>query len=206
MHEELTGTKELIFDTFIEMTSSMGYENVTIREIARKVGINAASIYYHYESKEKILEHVYEYYNCFFFDGRRPLDKMKEMVETANPEEFIIAMTRNYVSEDSKREVRMILITKIIYMRLFQDINANTIFSNHNKDDTNYIIEVMQHAISIGRVQPDFDVEIFASVMIGTMLAMGLVAFADPNYTVGLLEHETRVRLMLGRIFESALL
>ena len=33
---ELAGTKELIFDTFVEMTSVVGYENVNVRDIAKK--------------------------------------------------------------------------------------------------------------------------------------------------------------------------
>ena len=202
---ELSGTKERIFDTFIEEASSVGYEKVTIREIAKKVDINVATIYHHYESKEMILEHVYRYYATHYFDTRKPLDEMKKLVETANPEEFIFALTRNYVSDEPKKHERMILITKLIYMRLLQDTDASAMFIRHNADDIEYIVEILRHGISVGRVVPDFDMEIFASVVIGAMMAMGIEAFANPNYTVGLLDHELRVRSMLGRLFESAL-
>ncbi|MCL2166808.1 MAG: TetR/AcrR family transcriptional regulator [Clostridiales bacterium] len=203
--DEFTGTKERIFDAFIEMTSLMGYENVTVREIAKKIGINAASIYYHYESKEQILAHVYEYYSAYYFENRKPVDEMKKMIETADAEEFIFAMTRNFVSDDQKKTYRMTLITRIIYMRLFQDAAANRMFNENNKSEREYIVEIVQHGMQVGRIQADFDVEIFASVLLNSMIAMGLVAFADPGYTVGLLDHEVRVRSMLARLFTSAL-
>ena len=203
---ELIGTKERIFDVFIELTSSMGYENVTIREIAKRVDINVASIYYHYESKEKILEHVYEYYDYHYFDTRKSVEYMKKLIETADPEEFIFAIARNYESDDQKKHMRMILITKILYMRLFQDPTANNMFREHNADDYKYVSEILQHGIDVGRIQADFDLEIFARVMTGAMMAMGIEAFASPDYSVGLLDHEERVRSMLGRLIQSALL
>jgi len=179
---------------------------VTIREIAKKVNINVASIYYHYESKESILAHVYEYYSIHYFDTRAPVGDMKKLIETADAEEFIFAMARNYVSDDPKKQVRMILITKIVYMRLFQDAYANTMFLEHNLDDYRYVVEILQHGIDVGRIVPDFDMEIFARVLTGSMMAMGIEAFADANYTVGLLDHEVRVRTMLARLYNSALL
>ena len=203
---DLSKTKEKIFDTFIEMASSLGYENVTIREISTKVGINAASIYYHYESKEKILEHVYEYYGTHYFDTRLPVEEMKKLIETASAEDFIFAMCRNYVSDDPKKHIRMILITKIVYMRLYQDTYASSMFLRHNADDYRYVAEILQHGINIGLVQPGFDMEIFARILTGSLMAMGIEAFADPNYSVGLLDHEVRVREMLVRLFRTALL
>ena len=203
---ELSGTKERIFDTFIEMSSTLGYENVTVREIAKKAGINSASIYYHYESKEKLLENVYEYYSRHYFDTRKPVEIMKKILETESAEEFIFALARNFVSDDQKKHVRMILITKIVYMRLFQDEAANAIFTGNNADEAEYVINILQHGIDVGRVQPDFDLEAFAEIVIGSMVAMGIKAFANPAYTVGLLDHETRIRSMLSRLFTSGLI
>ena len=133
---------------------------------------------------------------------------MKKLIETAtieNAEEFIFAVCRNYVSDDPKKHIRMILITKIIYMRLFQDAAASKMFLEHNADDYKYVVEILQHGIDVGRVQSDFDLEIFARVLTGSMMAMGMEAFASPNYAVGLLDHEERVRSMLSRMFASGL-
>ena len=202
---ELSETKELIFDTLIELSSAYGYENVTVRDIAKKVGINVSSIYYHYESKEKILEHVYEYYQRHYFDNRKPVETMKKMIETASAEEIIFALARNFMSDDQKRHMRMILITKLIYMRLFQDTTANTMFNENNNDEISYLMEILKHGVVVGRIEPDFDLEAFAGILLGSMVAMGVMAFANPAYTVGLLNYESRMRSMVSRLFDSAL-
>src|SRR5215510_2021928 len=99
---EISGTKEIIFDSFVEMTSRLGYENVSIREIAKKVGIKPASIYNHFESKEMLLKFVYEYYLKYYYDNRKSLAEMNELVETASPEEFIRALPRTFETRDEK--------------------------------------------------------------------------------------------------------
>ena len=203
---ELVGTKERIFDACIELFSTLGYENVTVREIANKVGIKAASIYNHYPSKEQILDEVYDYYWQHYFDTRLPIEDMKKQMETEDAEAFIFAMARNFESDDPKQHVRMILITKLVYMRLFQDEAANALFAKTYADETRYVIETLQHGIAVGRVDPDFDLASFADILIGSMVAMGIRAFANPAYTVGLLEHEERMRSMLSRLLVSGLL
>lgn len=54
--------KEKIFNISIDLFSQYGYDGVSIRQIAKKVGIKESSIYNHYKSKEKILESILEYY------------------------------------------------------------------------------------------------------------------------------------------------
>jgi len=55
-------TKEKIFNVSIELFSKKGYDNVSIREIAKHVGIKESSIYNHYSKKEDILNTIFEYY------------------------------------------------------------------------------------------------------------------------------------------------
>ena len=55
-------TKEKIFDVSIDLFSQDGYDGVSIRQIAKEVGIKESSIYNHYNSKESILESILSYY------------------------------------------------------------------------------------------------------------------------------------------------
>lgn len=54
--------KEKIFNVSIDLFSQFGYDGVSIRQIAREVGIKESSIYNHYRSKESILDSILEYY------------------------------------------------------------------------------------------------------------------------------------------------
>jgi len=203
--EELSGTKEQIFDAFVEMTSSLGYENVSTREIARKVGINSASIYYHFENKATILQCAYDYYTEHQYDNRKSLDFMKSVVETANAEEIISTMTYTFETDDQKKYVRMILITKIVYTRLFQDPVANQLFLESDFSSIEFVRSVLQYGVDIGRIDADFDVDTFAYILVSSTQVMGVKSFANPTYQVAQLEEEGRILAMLARLLAAVL-
>lgn len=52
------GSRRLILDTAARLLRSGGYHQTTLREIAEAVGIRKASLYYHFASKEEIVEDV----------------------------------------------------------------------------------------------------------------------------------------------------
>lgn len=53
-------TSDRILDVALDRFSRLGYEGTSMREIARSVGIQAAGLYNHYESKEQILWRIVE--------------------------------------------------------------------------------------------------------------------------------------------------
>jgi AcrR family transcriptional regulator len=203
--DEISGTKEHIFYAFLDMTSNLGYENVSIRDITKKVGIKPASMYNHFENKGKLLEYAYDYYSRHQYDNRRPVDVMKTFIETAEAKEIIEAFRYTFQTESRKKYVRMILITKIIYMRLFQDPVANAMFAESNANNTEYVVTTLQHGINVGRIESGFDLATFADVLIGSMTIMGIKAFANPSYTVGQLKQEEDILSLLTRLLATAL-
>jgi len=62
MEKSSQGNKERILHVATMLFAELGYENVTMRQIAQNVGIKASSIYNHYESKESILEAIFDYF------------------------------------------------------------------------------------------------------------------------------------------------
>lgn len=52
------GSRRLILNTAARLLRSGGYHQTTLREIAEAVGIRKASLYYHFASKEEIVEAV----------------------------------------------------------------------------------------------------------------------------------------------------
>lgn len=51
-------TRDKILNSTIELLLSKGYENVSMRDIAKFTGIKASSIYNHFQSKEQIIDEV----------------------------------------------------------------------------------------------------------------------------------------------------
>ncbi|CDG65874.1 TetR family transcriptional regulator [Methanobacterium sp. MB1] len=60
--QETKPTKERIFDVALELFSEKGFDAVSVREIARKVGIRESSIYNHYKNKEDILDTIIDHF------------------------------------------------------------------------------------------------------------------------------------------------
>ncbi len=54
--------KDRIFEVSIDLFSEFGYDGVSIRQIAKNVGIKESSIYNHYKSKEAILDSILNFY------------------------------------------------------------------------------------------------------------------------------------------------
>jgi AcrR family transcriptional regulator len=50
-----SNTRERILDVALELFSTKGYEQTSLREIADRLGITKAALYYHFERKEDIL-------------------------------------------------------------------------------------------------------------------------------------------------------
>ncbi|MGV8143589.1 MAG: TetR/AcrR family transcriptional regulator [Methanothermobacter sp.] len=65
-------TKERIFDISLELFSRKGFDAVSMREIARKVGIRESSIYNHYTNKDAILNSIFEYFEEEILKMRPP--------------------------------------------------------------------------------------------------------------------------------------
>ncbi|MFI5712634.1 TetR/AcrR family transcriptional regulator [Kribbella sp. NPDC051620] len=65
-------TKAEIHRAALELFSSRGYEKTSLREIAEQVGITKASLYYHYSSKQELLQAIV---GTFFDDAKRVFEQ-----------------------------------------------------------------------------------------------------------------------------------
>ncbi|HEY2950242.1 MAG TPA: helix-turn-helix domain-containing protein [Micromonosporaceae bacterium] len=73
-------TKAQIHQAAVELFTANGYEKTSLREIADRVGITKASLYYHYPSKQALLEAVVE---PLVTDWRRTVDEAVALPHTA---------------------------------------------------------------------------------------------------------------------------
>ena len=197
MGDSLTGTREVIFDKAIEIISSVSFENMSMKVLAKAAGIKTASIYNHFPSKQDILDRIYDYYCDHMFDNRLPIEQSKRIIETGGREDIYRTIMYNFVTEDGKKYKRMVLTTKIVLMRIFNDMRANHIFFELNcRESALYVKELLEYGVSIGRIE-SFDIDTYTNFLIGMISFMGVKAFTQPNYIIGQLEEETRIGKML---------
>ena len=197
MEGPFTRTKEIIFDKAIEIISSVGFENMSMKMLADAVGIKTSSIYNHFASKQKILDSIYSYYCDHMFDNRPSIEESRHIIETGNREDIFRTITFNFVSDDPKKYRRMILTTKIVMIRIFNDRRANQIFLEFScQKPAAYVKELLEYGVSIGRIE-NFDIDTYTNFLTGMLFSMGFKAFASPDYTIGQIDEEARIGKML---------
>ncbi|MFD3517818.1 TetR/AcrR family transcriptional regulator [Streptomyces sp. NPDC058657] len=67
-------TRQRIQDVALEMFAERGYEKTSLREIAEKLDVTKAALYYHFKTKEDILVSLFE-------DLTRPMDELIEWAQ-----------------------------------------------------------------------------------------------------------------------------
>jgi AcrR family transcriptional regulator len=76
---ERTGdTRERIKEVALELFTEHGYEQTSLREIAERLGVTKAALYYHFKSKEEIVR-------SFIEDRAEQLDELIGWVKTQPP-------------------------------------------------------------------------------------------------------------------------
>jgi AcrR family transcriptional regulator len=106
---ECAANKEKILRVSIELFSEKGYEGVTLREIAARVGIKAASIYNHFRNKEDILEQIASFFSERMQSGIYPSFQIDAGVCVAAFIRNIDSANRSFFSEPLYAKIGMIL-------------------------------------------------------------------------------------------------
>ncbi len=117
--------KERIFNISLDLFSIHGYDGVSMRQIAREVGIKESSIYNHYSSKQEILNSILEYYVGEMVSDEIPLhqaslnlDKGFDFFYRGGCDAFLSKL----------RQEKMMKITRLLFIE-----------SYHNDDVKNFL-------------------------------------------------------------------
>ncbi|MDO5810314.1 MAG: TetR/AcrR family transcriptional regulator [Methanobrevibacter sp.] len=117
-----TDNKQKIFDISIDLFSRFGYNGVSIRQIASKVGIKESSIYNHYNSKEAILDSILNYYIERMLAQDIPLDDASANLDVGF--DYFYQMGLNAFAMQLKDE-KMSKITRIILIESYHNERIN---------------------------------------------------------------------------------
>ena len=89
-------TRNRIMEVAMTLFAQKGFSAVPMRDIAKTVGINIASIYYHYESKEALLEDIlsffsigYRHYFEWLAEINEKADTLEEVMDNMFNDEFV---------------------------------------------------------------------------------------------------------------------
>jgi AcrR family transcriptional regulator len=78
---EGAGTRQAIYEAALDAFAENGYAGASLRDIARRVGIEVASLYNHIDSKEELLYRIIEN------TSNEMLDELRAAIEAAPPDD-----------------------------------------------------------------------------------------------------------------------
>lgn len=118
-------TKEKIFETALELFSKNGFNATSIRMITKKTGISVASFYNHFESKDELLQKIYDHYMELFVKPSEAFVNYDKLLDQLGPEKLFVHLTRSFI-ESSKNE-ELTKLSKVIVMEQYTSKTAGEI-------------------------------------------------------------------------------
>ncbi|NIV44399.1 TetR family transcriptional regulator [Candidatus Bathyarchaeota archaeon] len=164
-------TRERIFDTAIDLFSRKGFDGVSVREIARNVGIKESSLYNHFPSKDAILAEILDYYQTEM-ERISPSEKyLMEKISAMPAHEFWEKGLANF--QKATQNPVMQKISKIVVLEMFRDkiardIALNELFTRQQELSVT-IFSLMQKK---GLIKKSLNPELLAMEYTYGMLAM----------------------------------
>lgn len=189
---KFVGTKKRLFESAIQLFMLSGYETVSIRDITDSVGIRQSAAYYHFKSKQQILQTIYDYYRHYYLQDRPSLKDLEPVLKNGTILEMIKSLWYDF---DGEHRQNLLHITKIIFQRCAIDEEARSIAKTLMMDEgLRFVAQVFQRAVDMGRLAP-FDVSSLALLVNSTRMFSMLHWIMDdsPENTTRALEDEWRV-------------
>ena len=124
-------TKDIILDVAIELFAEKGYSRVSIREIAKAVGIKGSSIYNHFRSKEDIMDTmltIYKVESDKYFGGFYMDMNMDSLIESVPLEEMLkksLMLSVGFMGVPKVNRIFKILTSELSYSSRFREFFLN---------------------------------------------------------------------------------
>ena len=122
-------TKEKIFDVSLELFSQKGFNNTSVREIAREVGIKESSIYNHYSSKQAIMNDILGTFSTYFDNTGDVGNPGMEALLESNPTMFYQMGSR--IFREQLRNEKIMKIFRFLFIQMYQDEKVAEFFHKY---------------------------------------------------------------------------
>ena len=160
--QTVSDTRDRILKAAARLFSEASYDSVTVREIAKAVGINPASIYYHFPSKEDILTTLYDCYTKERI-AKSPELGMLLLLAEANPPHEVLMKSEFHYDEQDVEFLDQILLTAS--RMLSADIKSEQfIRENIFGPVTNILKPLLVRMVDLGKIKP-FDIDVFIGIL-----------------------------------------
>jgi AcrR family transcriptional regulator len=167
------GTRQAIYEAALDAFAENGYAGASLRDIARRVGIEVASLYNHIDSKEELLYRIIENTSA------EMLDELRGAIAAAppdDPRQRLLQATATNITYHASH-LRNSFVGNVELRSLKPDHYAEAIRWRHNIEGL--FIALVQECVDAGFLPADSDVKVVAF----HLLALGTTvpAWFDPS-------------------------
>jgi len=160
--EKTIKTRDRIINAAIILFSDKGYSKISMRDIAEKVGIKAASLYNHFKSKEEILHTLYDYFFENQYKARPNIEELVKQVEMLPPFEVLQKVDFRYSNEIQENMDRIAIIG---FMEWKTDKRSEEFVKKGLLDLTNDCIRpLLERMVELNKIKP-IDIEAFINLV-----------------------------------------
>ena len=154
MIDNKPSTKTRIFNSALHLFASKGVENASMRDIADSAGINIASIYNHYTSKEQLVDACYDFFVEHHESARLSEEIYKIILQNGTKEEVIRIANEQFPLEP---EENLVCSMTILFSRIYIDAKATEKYSEIINNYLQFLKGYFELGIELGRFE-NFDV------------------------------------------------
>ena len=172
-------TKERILQSAVELFSERGYNGVSVRDLARAVGIKESSLYNHFANKDAIIAEIYDSFRERLLSRVVTAESVDEMLDRIGAAGYFTTVFRLYA--EAMTEPTSVMVWRILVAEQFRDPRANALYNHdiHDKlhDDTVLVLSRMR---ARGLIR-DVDLETAADGLLEGIKAMLFRFIGSPD-------------------------
>ena len=194
MQENKPNTKTRIFHAALRLFAIRGVENASMRDIAYAAGINIASIYNHYASKEQLVEDCYDLF-LKYYDGAGLGEEQYRAILLEGTKEEIINVPVGPFPEES--EENLIFAMTILFSRIYIDASAIEKYTKMINHFMQFLKRFLELGIELGRFE-EFNVSRVSLLFLSVRLfaAQSITILPETMSNLGLAQQEMMLELM----------
>ncbi|WP_207263216.1 TetR/AcrR family transcriptional regulator [Desulfovibrio sp. Huiquan2017] len=161
--------KGQIADVALELVVSEGISGLTVKNIARQVGVTPPALYRHYAGKTEILAAVVDYITGVYTESRK-----RVLRKTAGP----VTLLRELFFSQVRLFERYPAVPVFFYSDLLwrEEPSLGALLNRHLEEFAAEVAEVIRQGQGLGRIRTDETPERLFIAFLGLFSSMGILA------------------------------
>jgi len=140
------------------LIAEKGFEGLRTRDVADQVGINHATLHYHFQTKEDLIKGVVDYLIEQFSSPNKG---------SATGDGSAMGLVRAEFAQVRQfhKTPKMLVVLEELYLRALRDRTIAKLLDDMEKGWHSYLVQALQRGVQQGVFRQDMDVDLGASVI-----------------------------------------